>query len=764
MSEVRCPKGPYFTPLPSQGVDLTNIPANYPVSPNLPDFAQAEKWPIDVTNTIAIALGNAEVVRVLPGATTSIPASPTGGVPGFQVNGTSSAAGNPLVSGNPNLSNSFQNSSGGFGPNGGLGGFGPNGASQVAGAPPAPPAAGTTASSATVDTIYDPAIAAASVESAAGAFDVLLATSMFWDRIENPPGTMFNGFINTRPRLDNAYWRSSLTKLYSSGAQAGLSFNSDYFFTPPNTGLPPPAVNPQNQSHLEFGLVQPLLKGFGPDVTRAALVIANTQSNQSAWEFKRRMIEMVRSIETAYWQLYAAQLNLKIIDDSMPLYEEVVRIQEDRVRAGAAISADLAQVRSSLLLLRGQRLQAISDIALKEYTLRNLMGLPPADKRRMVLVDQPARAPLVVDPEFTLTVALDRRPDIIRQRLAVKISETQLIVAKNGLLPQLNGEALYRINGLGSTLTQSVDQVGENQYQDWRLGASLQYPIGNHAARGQFRAAQMGVMRERAVLKQTTHIAAHQIADVLRNLNWIYQQYEVAAQREVANREWREGARSRFLTPVGGVNLLQAFQVYLLAIGNSIVNQQSEVNLLAQYNTALAQLEEVRGTLLNDRGIFIRDDPCTTIQQTTYEPREPELQHTFSDPRPRGSAAPEIVPPPEPNGPNPSSGTAPAAPKPSAPNPSEPKPLLPPPTGTSASAARPLPVDPAARPIAVLGNQTPWAPPQPPGAIVPASSQQPVPARYQEALQPSNPYPNPYREALTNPGFGPSPPPRLSSP
>src|SRR6266576_3930004 len=108
-----------------------------------------------------------------------------------------------------------------------------------------------------------------------------------------------------------------------------------------------------------------------------------------------------------------------------------------------------------LQLARQQRFQAQSTVLASELALRNLLGIPPGDGRTIMPVSPPSRANVVLDPARTLDSALVNRPDIVYQRLNVRIKELQLMVARNGFLPQLDAQALYRFNGLGGELDQA---------------------------------------------------------------------------------------------------------------------------------------------------------------------------------------------------------------------------------------------------------------------------------------------------------------------
>jgi outer membrane protein TolC len=680
MADVRPASPSCGAPPPPPQADISCIAVPAPQIPDPRTFsADAPVLKLDIRSSLRIAVCNSEVVRVIPGALTTIPASPTGGSPGYQATQANSGIGvNPLQQPPRNLPYLLNTNSGGFGPSsqggfgadampfvGGNGGNGGTTTDSIVGDP------ATTSANAPFATIYDPAIAAAQVEAARGAFDPMLTSGSFWESNDRPTGFLTDGFLATPDQLDASYLRTSITKPLLSGAQVGVAFNNDYYFRDNN---PNPAIlNPQYQPNAEFGIVQPLLRGFGPAVNEAGIQIAGARANQSDWEFKRRMMEMVRSVESAYWQLYAAQLSLQAIDEAIPLTEEVLRVENERQRGGSAIAADVGHARSNLLRMRNQRLQAVSNVNEKYLMLRNLLGLSPSDQRPIELVDRPVTEKVAINWDSAIGIAIEHRPDVVRDRLAVYETELQVMVAKNATLPQLNGEALYRVNGLGPDVGSSLDVLGSNNFTDWRLGFVFQYPLGNHVAQGQLRTAQLQVMRQRALLKQTMHIATHQMADLLQQIDSTYLQYQAALEEKQANTAWRDGAGERFKSPAGGTTLLQALDEYLQAIDDSVMTNQQSAQVLASYNIQLAQLQESMGTILEDQGIQIANDPVTKAKQTIIADcavvSKVEEDHPMvAAPQ---SAVPDTLPAPP-------STTAPGPLPPSPPQPTAPEPTPPP--------------------------------------------------------------------------------------
>jgi outer membrane protein TolC len=469
-----------------------------------------------------------------------------------------------------------------------------------------------------LSTIYDPAISETQIQAALAAFDTMFETSMFWERTDKPTGQTFQGVFNIPQQTDTAQFRSALTKLFATGGQGRIAFNTDYLFVPFPEAPGFPDDKAQYTSNAEFSLRQPLLRGAGVDVNRSPIVVARLRSDQSLWEFKREVLHWTASIETAYWNLYAANVALRATERVLPLSQEVVRILESRLEFQKAIPADVAQARTAFIQFREQRIALMQRVLENEAVLRNLLGLPPNDTRRLVAVDDPLRAPVAIDWPSTVTTALDQRPDVVRQRLAVRVRELELLVARNGLNPQLDLQGLWRINGLGQELDDSIDVLTDNQFTDWQLGVSLSMPIGFRRESAVVQAAELTLDRERALLREAVHATTHRLGDLVRELDALYQQYQAAEDRVAAANEWLEGARIRFENPppVGeGIDsLLQALNIYLDALRNWSLAATEAARLVALYNTRLAELEEAKGTLLALNNIHLQEDPCAKVR------------------------------------------------------------------------------------------------------------------------------------------------------
>lgn len=482
-------------------------------------------------------------------------------------------------------------------------------------------------------TSYDPAIAEQRVREALAAFDTSYSAEFFWSRFEGPPESFFGPGIERASRFDQGTFRTGLTKLWTPGTQTRVFYDPSpgYLFYPNGSST----FNPTHVAAMELSVRQPLLQGAGVAVNEAPIRIAQLRTDQTAWQFKQALLEFVRSVQQAYWELQAARIAVEVIERQIPLIDEVVRVEQANVEAHRAVKADLAKARSEQRSLRGQLAEAHMRARESELRLRNILGLSADDQRALVLTTPPLRAPLVVDTVAAMDLAVNERPELISQRIRTRINEVELLVAENRYRPQLDVQALYRANGLFDDLSQALEMMGRQNYYDWEFGAIFSVPLGRNAARARVRAAEWELQRNRALLRESIQLTEYQLDEIAVRIASIYAQHQEAEARVRDADEWLRGARIRFENPPpAGRNenwLLLALDDYLFAMRASADAAVEASQLLAQYNTELARLEEVQGTLLRTFNIELSNDPCKspavrkllTSEPPATERREP---------------------------------------------------------------------------------------------------------------------------------------------
>ena len=455
-------------------------------------------------------------------------------------------------------------------------------------------------------TRYDPLQAEAEAAAEWGIFDPVWTVDSQWNRQDLPEGVSFGGFGDRPDQLDLNFFNSQLSQLLPNGATLEVDFVNNYLFNPEFPGGV--ALNPQYFTYSQFGIIQPLLQGRGVDVNLAPIRIAASIAEQTDWTFKLEVLALLRSVETTSWELHAAQRNLAVIEEAIPQYREVVRVQEEKARADVGTATAVARARADMLRFEQLRLDTIGSIAEQQLVLRDLLGLATNDGREIRIT----AAPLVAPPEQSLSQAVEtatrRRPDVLRQRLVVYSAQQECVLANDAFRPELNVNAFWRINGLDTDLPGSLGVQADNQFNDWTLGFSYEIPLRRREARANLRAANLAIRSQRALLQQVSAQASFEVADAYRRLSVLEQQWNVAVDRKVAVGEWYEGATAQYETPPAGVSSAFAFNRFLQTLRERIEADISANQIMSDYQSALSRLEEVKGTLLDLRQVQIAGD------------------------------------------------------------------------------------------------------------------------------------------------------------
>lgn len=462
-------------------------------------------------------------------------------------------------------------------------------------------------------TFYDLEVSKTRIDAALADFDATFAARIFGNDIRKPPNAFFGPGLAEPLVRDEAGLNFLLKQKMASGGTGAIGYTPlpGYFFLPTTSTS---AFNPTHTSELQFSWSQPLLRDAGRAVNMIPLQISRIGVDQTAWELKKTVSASVRSVVSAYWELYAAGEAVKELQEVLPLIEEVKRLQDEAFKTGWVVQADVAKAEAQLHDYRQRLLETQSAQAGAELRLRNLMGLSPNFSRVTELTTMPTTSRPDYERETLLEEAMSNQPDLVKRRLDIRIRQLELAGARNQMKPNLNFETLYRMNGVGESLGSALDQMATADFADWELGAGFSAALGRRAARANVRAADNRLMRDSALLEQQCFTVYHDLANALRRLDFLEQQLQEGQQSLKAARAWVSGARLRYQNPnpegEGGNWLLENLNDYLNAIRFQTDVATTWARNLAEFNIQLARIEEIKGTILEFYGIDFPADPC----------------------------------------------------------------------------------------------------------------------------------------------------------
>ncbi len=499
-------------------------------------------------------------------------------------------------------------------------------------------------------TIYDAAITNTSIDQAQSTFDPVLGWNNTWNRtntplgeFNTPEGTITSGGSSTAGGFTSVSPTSAIfpvigslpTNTYTSDLSLtrtnviGGKWEVDWTENPTRIAQPGPfPLNPENPSAVALSYTQPLLQGAGFAVNTAPIVIARLNTEQSYFQYKDSVQQLVLGTITAYWNLVQARVNVWARKIQEQQSKEAFERESARLKTGFSDVGTVSQTSVTYHQFRANRIAAEADALTKEGTLRNLLGLPPDDDKAIIPTSAPASRRLPVDWDGLLRVAEERRPDIVELKIIVETDQVKLIQAENVGLPQLNASALYRFSGLSGELPSGADlSTRPGQYNDWQLGLNFSVPLGLRTGRAQVRQQNLMLVRDRANIEQQLHLVIHQLAQTVRDLDSAYEQYLAFKETRIAadinlkvqNEKFRTG-QTIYL------NVLQALNDWGTAVS-------SEAQQLLIYNTTLATLEQETGTILETHGLVFAEERFGALGPLLHRRQYPFAQPPVGSPQ-----------------------------------------------------------------------------------------------------------------------------------
>ncbi|HVJ68356.1 MAG TPA: TolC family protein [Caulifigura sp.] len=464
-------------------------------------------------------------------------------------------------------------------------------------------------------TSLDPQIAAAGIGQEEGRFNPRLASGVAGTSVHNPPSSFYGPGISTSTRYDEGTFYTRLAQPLTTGGElsAGYDPSTGYFFLP--DGASSGQFNPAYSADFFFRLKQPVLKNGGAAKNLTGIRVARARADQTQWDLQSAINSQIRSLSEADWELLSARIRLQAVDSVIPLAKESVRLERLRYEAEQVILADVARAEVQVEELIRARAQAVLEFRRRNYQLNQLMGVPPATAGEVIPVDVPVRERITADSSLMSSVALQRLPELARMRKQLEIRSLQLNFAYKDRLPDVNFLGEYRTGGLSNNVNDALSQSATFGFPTWTVGVTFEYPLGNRTARSRAAAAEMELTRDQLILKTSEERATYNISKLIANLEAAWERHESASRQVQQAQEWLRLSGIRYTNPLpasrGGNWLLLALVDYQNAMRGYVEAVTAAAETLAEYNVALARLDEAQGISMDRWEIEMTDDSAT---------------------------------------------------------------------------------------------------------------------------------------------------------
>jgi outer membrane protein TolC len=411
-----------------------------------------------------------------------------------------------------------------------------------------------------------------------------------------------SGFEISEFRRESNTVQATVAKPLETGGTFTLDFNAEpHVFIDPSPFNP---LNPQARSFIEAKISQPLLKGAGIFYNRSEIYIARNNKEKSILELKEIAIEVINSVQNAYWDLVMAIEELRVRNKSLESAEDLLRKNRIQAKVGTLAPIEVLVAEDGVAKKINDIIETENDIKNREDDLKLIMNLSnnsifsdvaiiPLDKAYFKITD--------VTLDESIKIALANRPELSKQGLDIANARIKVKQQKNQLLPQLDIEAGIRYSGLGSNLGNSLDSTFSQDFQSEFFGAILEIPLGNREARNNYTKARL---EARQSLFNRNKIEQDIIVEVRTAVREIKKNAESIKATEKA----RELAQARLEAEDKKFKVGRSTSLEVLrAQDNLTIAEGKAIKALIDYQISLGNLDAETGTTLENNNIIIDD-------------------------------------------------------------------------------------------------------------------------------------------------------------
>jgi outer membrane protein TolC len=384
---------------------------------------------------------------------------------------------------------------------------------------------------------------------------------------------------------------------YGLSASASESSGESYDFIGTDTnGLPiyAPRSFQSSQSSLSFDVTQPLLKNFWIDQTRLTISLAKNGVKDSELGLKGTVIDLVTSVELAYYDLAYGYESLKVQKKALELAQRLLSENRKRVEVGALAPLDEKQSEAAVSARQADLIAAQRNLDFLENALKQLLSdnFTAWNKQRLEPTDGLAAERQLFDLQDSWAKAFEYRPDYLQAKLGLENQGIQLKYDHNQLYPQLDVFATYGYNGSGTELANSFNDLKGRDQPFYSYGGRLVIPLGNGSARNRYKVSQANYDRLLLGLKSTEQSIMVQIDNAIKLAQANYE-------RIGATREAREYAEAALAAEQKKLENGKSTSFVVLQLQRDLTAAQSdEISALVQYKRSVASLAQAEGTTL----------------------------------------------------------------------------------------------------------------------------------------------------------------------
>ena len=368
-----------------------------------------------------------------------------------------------------------------------------------------------------------------------------------------------------------------------------------------NPATATPFYNPVYNSDLTLAITQPLLQGAGITINRAAINRAKLGVTLANYNFKSAVLNIVRSVEGAFYNLVFAREQLKVYQFSLEVAQKLLDENKSRRDAGVATDLEVLQAEVGVANARRNILLAVQTVHNNEDFLLQLIG-------QFEFSSPPGPVQFTADPlpevsfDHSYALALANQPDYAAGKTYAEQLKLDALVAKNNRLPTLDLGGALGYNGKDSDSYGSASgSAWSGDSYNWEVNLTLSFPWGLRAERAAYRQAMSNLNQQETSLRQLDQNILVQVRTAVRAFETNRESVKISALSTELSVKQFEFEKARYEAGLSTFRFVQDFQSDL---DTARVNElQARVNL----SLSLADLARLEASSLDHYKIKLEE-------------------------------------------------------------------------------------------------------------------------------------------------------------
>jgi outer membrane protein len=433
-------------------------------------------------------------------------------------------------------------------------------------------------------------------------------TSTFNNRSQSQIPTNQTQGITVITQTGTVDWSSGFAQnLWWGGASYSVAYTGSRANSPSTFNT----RNPLWRSGLTASYLQPLLRGFGIDSTRAALLTNRLNQTNDEIALRATISTTQASVRNAYWDLVFAIQAEEAAANSLSLATKLVQDNQARVEIGTLAPIDVVTAQAEEATRRQTLVINQATVRTAELALKRLIVSGTDDPVWTASInptDRPPTTPEPINLEAAVSRALGERTDLARAKNSLQINDINLKNQVDLTKPQLNLNASYGLAGVGGTIFQrdnsqlgspivnvipsgyldALRNIGRLDAPTWNVGMNFAWPLGTSAAESNVARSRLTIQQSQAQMKALELQIATDVTNAALTVQSSLQSVQTAGVARELSQKRLEAAQSKY-----EVGMATNFEV-VQAQRDLADAQTSELRSVLAYRRALVNFEQAQ--------------------------------------------------------------------------------------------------------------------------------------------------------------------------